>query len=220
MAHLLLGEDLKAKDAKIAQLRSAVFKDPQALNFDFESLDAFGLAADILKKSLITLPVLSPKRLVLLRNVHKLKAADAAVLVQFLQHPADHVDLVLESSETTLKGDLKEVAALCAVTVFGAGTRDNVFDMTRLMGAGRAKEALHMLNGLYTDGVHPLQIMGGLVWYWGKEGRALPKERFQRGLRSLEEADLNIKRSRLDPEYAVEKAVVELTALLGGGRGR
>jgi len=132
----------------------------------------------------------------------------------FLKHPADHVDVVLESSEDALKGDLKDAAALCAATVFGFGPRSNVFDMTKLMSAGRAKDALNMLNGFYTDGTHPLAIMGGLVWYWGKEGRALPKEKFERGLKSLEEADLNIKRSRLEPEYAVEKVVVELTGLL------
>ncbi len=62
--------------------------------------------------------------------------------------------------------------------------------------------------------VHPLQIMGALVWYWGKEGKACGKERFERGLKALEEADLNIKRSRLEPQYAVEKLVVELGLLL------
>ena len=55
--------------------------------------------------------------------------------------------------------------------------------------------------------------MGALVWYWGKEGKACGKERFERGLKALEEADLNIKRSRLDPQYAVEKLVVELGLL-------
>jgi DNA polymerase III delta subunit len=70
-----------------------------------------------------------------------------------------------------------------------------------------------MLDGFYRADVHPLQVMGALVWYWGKEGRHLGKERFGRGLKALEEADLNIKRSRLDPQYAVEKLVVELGLL-------
>jgi DNA polymerase III delta subunit len=56
--------------------------------------------------------------------------------------------------------------------------------------------------------------MGALVWYWGKEGKTLGQERFERGLKALEEADLNIKRSRLNPQYAVEKLVVELGLLL------
>jgi len=214
MNYLLLGEDLKAKDTRMAEIRSKYFKDPQALHFDLESLDAQGLAADTLKKSLITLPVLSPKRLVIVRNAHKLKAADTAVLMQFLRQPNAQVDVILESSQTELKGELKDAAGLCTSAVFGRGPQANVFDMTRLMTAGKAKDALNMLEGFYAEGVHPLQIMGGLVWYWGKEGRALPREKFERGLKNLEEADLNIKRSRLEPEYAVEKVVVELTGLL------
>ena len=70
-----------------------------------------------------------------------------------------------------------------------------------------------MMNEFYNQGMYPLQMMGALVWYWGKEGRALGPQRFERGLKALEEADLNIKRSRLLPEYAIEKLVVELVEL-------
>ena len=87
-------------------------------------------------------------------------------------------------------------------------------DMTKLITARRSADALKMLNGFYTDNVSPLRIMPALVWYWGKEGKHLGRERFERGLKALEEADLNIKRSRLDPQYAVEKLVVELGLLL------
>ena len=214
MIYLLLGEDLKSKDAKINDLRAKAFKNPQHFNFDLESLDAQGLAADALKKALITLPVLNPKRLVIVRNVHKLKAADAAVLLKCAKKPAAHVDVILESSETALKGELKDLAGLCTTATFGKGAQNNVFDMTKLIVAGRPKDALKMLSDFYADGTHPLQIMGGLVWFWGKEGRGLQKEKFERGLKALEDADLNIKRSRLNPEYAVEKLVVELTGLL------
>jgi len=51
MVYLLLGEDLKSKDARIVQIRSKFFTDLQAFNFDLESLDGSGLAADTLKKS-------------------------------------------------------------------------------------------------------------------------------------------------------------------------
>lgn len=217
MIYLLLGEDLKAKDGRIAAIKAKAFKDAQAINFDLESLDAGDLASDALKKALITLPVLSPKRLVIVRNIHKLKAADAAVLMQFLKDPAGPLDVVLESSEIILKGELKDAAALCATTVLSGPSPNKVFDMTKLMSAGHAKEALNMLNGFYRDGTHPLQIMGALVWYWGKEGRALDKGKFEQGLKALEAADLNIKRSRLNPEYAVEKLIVELMGLLRSG---
>ena len=122
--------------------------------------------------------------------------------------------MILESTENILKGDLKDLPLYAKGVVMGKPEGPNVFDMTKLMTARRSGEALKMLAGFYGNNVHPLQIMGALVWYWGKEGKALGRERFERGLKALEEADLNIKRSRLEPQHAVEKLVVELGLLL------
>ncbi len=218
MVYLLLGEDLKAKDAKIASIKSAAFKNPEALVFDFELLDANGIAPDALKKALITLPVINQKRLVIVHNVHKLKANDVAALSQFMQKSAIVIDLILESSEASLKAEWKDIITLCQTQTFALPPKPNVFDMTKLMTAGRSKEALNMLSGFYQDGTHPLQILGGLAWFWGKDGRRLAPAGFEMGLKALEEADVNIKRSRLDANYAVEKVVVELSGFLASSR--
>ena len=220
MVYLLLGEDLNAKDSTITHIKSTVVQDVKALHFDVEHLDALSLPADTLKKALITLPVFSLKRVVIVRNVHKLKAADIAVLTAFVQRPQDSIELILESGEAALKVDFKDITANAKVSVFGQDKAGSVFDMTKLMQRTQLKDALHLLDRFYTEGTHPLQVMGALVWFWGKEGKLLPKDRFERGLKALEEADVNIKRSRLNPEYAVEKVVVELTGLLGAGRSR
>jgi DNA polymerase III delta subunit len=215
MIYLFLGEDLAAKDAKIAEIKNKIFKDAQeALVFDFDNLDAKELKSDALKQALLTLPVVVPHRLIVLRQIHKLKSADMQVLINFCQRPASHCDLILESSEPMLKGDLKDLPMHAKGMVFGKPEGPNVFDMTKLITAHRSADALKMLNGFYENNVHPLSIMGALVWYWSKEGKACGRERFERGLQALEEADLNIKRSRLEPQYAVEKLVVELGVLL------
>lgn len=214
MVYLLLGADLKAKDARIAAIKSSLFKSSEAHVFDLEALDAAGIPPDALKKALITLPVINPKRLVVLRNAHKLKTDDLASLRRFVISPSDHVDLVLESSEGAMKADWKDIVPLCSSQVFALPAKPNVFDMTKLMTAGKQKDALNMLSGFLADGTHPLQILGGLAWFWAKDGRRLAPECFESGLKSLEEADLNIKRSRLDEYFAVEKAVVELCGLL------
>ena len=135
-------------------------------------------------------------------------------MIDFCKKPATHCDLILESSENILKGELKDLPLYAKGVVLGKPEGPNVFDMTKLITAHRSGDALKMLDGFYRKNVHPLQIMGALVWYWGKEGKVLGHERFARGLKALEEADLNIKRSRLDPQYAVEKLVVELGLLL------
>ena len=214
MIYLFLGDDLPAKDAGIAEIKNKFFKNFQeALNFDFDNLDARELGTDTLKQAFLTLPVIAPHRLIILRQVHKLKSADIQVLINFCQKPAKHCDVILESTENMLKGDLKDLTLLSKAVVMARPEGPNVFDMTKLITANRSNEALKMLDGFYREDVHPLQIMGALVWYWGKEGKLLGKERFERGLKALEEADLNIKRSRLNPQYAVEKLVVELGLL-------
>jgi DNA polymerase III delta subunit len=216
MIYLFLGPDLPAKDAGIAEIKNKFFKNArEALSFDFDNLDAKELGVDTLKQAFLSLPVIIPHRLIILRQVHKLKSADIQVLINFCQRPAKHCDVILESSENTLKGDLKDLTLLSKTVVMALPEAPNVFDMTKLITARRSGEALKMLDGFYRADVHPLAIMGALVWYWGKEGKILGKERFGRGLKALEEADLNIKRSRLDPQYAVEKLVVELGLLFG-----
>ena len=215
MIYLFLGDDLPAKDAKITEIKNKFFKNSQeALAFDFDNLDVKELGGDALKKAFLTLPVIASHRLIVLRQIHKLKSADIQVLIDFCKKPAAHCDVILESSENILKGELKDLPLYAKGLVLGKPEGPNVFDMTKLITAHRSGDALKMLDGFYRQNVHPLQIIGALVWYWGKEGKALGKERFARGLKALEEADLNIKRSRLDPQYAVEKLVVELGLLL------
>ncbi|MDE1921100.1 MAG: hypothetical protein KGJ09_07605 [Candidatus Omnitrophica bacterium] len=215
MIYLLLGDDLAAVDARIAEIKSRFFKgSEEALAFDFDNLDGSRLEAHALKKALLVLPVIAPHRLIVVRQIHKLKPADIKVLMAFCQKPAKHCDLVLESSESALKGDLKDLTLYVKASMLEGPKAPNVFDMTKLMTAHRSGEALKILDGFWRANMHPLQIMPALVWYWSKEGRLRGKEIFKKGLTALQEADLNIKRSRLEPKYALEKLVVELGLLL------
>jgi len=215
MIYLFLGDDLAAKDSKITEIKNKLFKNSEeALAFDFDNLDAKDLKVDTLKQAFLTLPVMAPHRLIVLRQVHKLKSADIQVLMNFCKQPSKHCDLILESSEGMLKGDLKDLPLHAKGVVLSKPEGPNVFDMTKMITTHRGAEALKILDQLYSNNEPPIRIMGALVWYWNKEGRSCGKLRFQRGLKALEEADLNIKRSRLDPQFAVEKLVVELGLLL------
>ena len=81
MIYLFLGDDLPAKDARINEIKNKLFKNSQeALAFDFDNLDASQLGAgDTLKKAFLTLPVIAPHRLIVVRQVHKLKSADTLI---------------------------------------------------------------------------------------------------------------------------------------------
>ena len=174
MIYLFLGSDLPAKDARITEIKNKLFKNSEeALAFDFDNLDAKELGDNALKKAFLTLPVIAPHRLIILRQIHKLKSADIKVLINFCQSPAKYCDVILESTESTLKGDLKDLPLYAKGVVLGKPEGPNVFDMTKLITAHRSGDALKMLDGFYRNNVHPLQIMGAWVWYWGKEGKSL-----------------------------------------------
>ena len=123
--------------------------------------------------------------------------------------------LVLESSEVTEKDSfVKKVKPFAEIVSFSVEKRSNVFDMTRAMSYKKPADALKILSGLISEGSHPLQIMGGLVWFWGKAGQRIGMQKYEKGLRALQDADLDIKRSRLKPDYAMEVLVVKLCTLL------
>ena len=95
--------------------------------------------------------------------------------------------------------------------------KQNIFDVTRAMTRLRLTEALKILSGLLRDGTHPLQLMGGLVWFWKKCRNRFQTspDKYEKGLVILQEADLNLKRSRLRPDHALEVLVVKLCGILG-----
>lgn len=216
MIYLIIGEDTALKDEKISQIRKEIFSNAQsdALLFDFESLSAHKLDADTLKKSFITLPVIASKRLVVVRDCQKFSEACKEHVLKFISLKQETVVLVLDFSELDARGTLSsKLRSLSKVVEFPSAKKMNVFDMTRVM-ANDPAQALKILNEMFEAGVHPLQIMGGLLWFWGKEKMRLKGDRYNKGLLVLQEADMNIKRSRLDPEHAIEVVVVKLCSLL------
>lgn len=214
MAYVYIGRDLQKKDAKLAELKTKLFKDPSALPFDYENLSGHKLDSDELKKSLVALPHMSAQRMVVIRQSERLNEHNREIVLEFLAEKSNTTVLVLDFDELDGKTAFSsKLQALTQVLNFGAQKAINVFDMTRAISSRDAASAVKMLHELIENNTHPLQIMGGLVWFWGKERDRLSPARFQQGLSVLEQGDLNIKRSRLAPEYAVEKVVVELTLL-------
>ena len=215
MNYLFLGEDSDKKELKIAEIKTKVLPSPDAQKFDYEVLYAHKLSPEVLKKTLIDLPAVAKKRLVLLHDGHKLSPQNKKLILEFVSAEADHVVLLLESREWE-PGDsfVKKIKPYVKILDFLKQEKLNVFNMTRAMTLHRKQEALKILFGLLAEGVHPLQIMGGLVWFWGKSKGRMAPQSFEKGLEFLQEADLNIKRSRLRPDYSLEVLVVKLCGIL------
>ncbi|MBI5149646.1 MAG: hypothetical protein HZA28_02600 [Candidatus Omnitrophica bacterium] len=233
MIYLVLGPDGAVKDQKIAELKAKAAFSSEALLFDYDNLDACDTDVQALRKTLLALPVAGAKRLVVLRNVHKLDASGKEALLQFLTRSGrqkrpeapsprgafgrgeEDQDIILESGDAGDKNPfLKKLAGYAQVTVIPAPKQQNVFDMTNALSARDPAGACKILDSLLSQGDHPLQIMGGLVWFWGKSRSGISGENFHKGLVALEEADLNIKRSRLKPEQALELLVVKLSGMI------
>ncbi len=211
--YLLLGQDIQAKDEKIAQIKTSLFSacPRDALTFDSDTLHAQGLDSETLKKSLLALPAIAQNRLVLIRTIHKLSQHNKELLREFLEKPYSPTVLILESDEWNGEEPfVKEIRHFVQISQSKTKSLLNVFDLTRAMGMHKTAESLNVLAQLLAQGDYPLQLMGGIVWYWKQLKGKVPAAVFRKGLLALQEADINIKRSRLPAEQALEVLVIKL----------
>ena len=216
MIYLLLGEDRPAKDQKVNEIKISCLSSDDARKLDYELLHAIKLDPDVLKKAILALPAVAKRRLILIRTAEKLSAHNQEIISDFIRSGDEHAALILDSDESALKGGFaRDVMSVAEVTRFGRREKKNdIWGVTGAIEARDPGEALKILNTLLKDGDSPLRIMGGLVWFWGSMRNRVSADGFKKGLLVLQEADLNIKRSRLKPEYAVEIAVTKLSSLV------
>ena len=215
MIYLLIGENGLIKDEKIAEIKNKCLLVPHAHQFDYDVLHAPKLEPADLKKALLTLPSFTTRRLIVIRSIQKLSPHNKELILDFIKQKRDHADLVLDSDDPSSQdGFIKQIIPSAKIVYSEQSSQKNVFDMTKAISQRKSTEALSILSELLSAGIHPLQIMGGLVWFWGKIKPTLSSAKFENGLEMLKEADLNIKRSRLEPEHAIEVAVVKLIQCL------
>lgn len=155
------------------------------------------------------------KRLIVIRAIEKLTSPNKKLILDFIQSQQEQAVLILDSDNVELKNSfVNQVKPIVNFAKFQKTSKLNVFDMTRAMTDRHPAKALKILSGLLAEGNHPLQIMGGLIWFWGNSKNRLVEDNFKKGLVVLQEADLNIKRSRLKPEHAMEVLVAKLCLLI------
>ncbi|MCA9401931.1 MAG: hypothetical protein KC713_09900 [Candidatus Omnitrophica bacterium] len=213
--NLLLGPDTTIKDQKIRESRDMVLKTDDARRLDYDVLYAHKLSADELKKTLTSYPAVGAKRLVVLHEVDRLTSAAQRILLEFLNQPSSSTVLIAESVKSAKDAAfIKKLSAVMETITCGRASSRNVFDVTNAIADRSPGEALKILSALWKEGQHPLQILGGLVWFWGRQRNRLKKDRFMQGLNELQNTDYLIKRSRLPAEHAVEVLIVKLSRLL------
>lgn len=216
MHYLFLGDDSVSKEQRILAFRKKFFPALDAVRFDCDTFSAAKVSAEELKKSLLALPAVSPSRLVIVREIEKLKSEQQRILKEFFESGEERTTVVLEG-DCGLKDKFVQAIRSFVTVEEDLAQKDavNIFDVTRLMASSRQADAMTLLHQVLDTGAYPLQIMGGLTWFWGNKARArVSRQRFEKGLLFLQEADLNIKRSKLPPEYALELLMTKLCVLL------
>ncbi len=214
-AHLFSGPDRQAKDQKILSLKSRWLTSSEALAFDFQTFYGSKLDLDAFQQSLASLPVSASKRVVILYDCAKLSARHQDFLKSYLANPYAHVVLILDTDEGDLKtAFFKAIAGHVEQVRFGVTASKSVFDVTKALSQNQPADALKHMKELMDDGQHPLQLIGGILWFWKNNQLRLTADKKEKGLRLIQEADLNIKRSRLTAEQSVEVLVVKLSCLM------
>jgi len=216
MIYLLVGDDRVAKDHKTEEIRSAYLTDKDARHFDYESLDGQDLDTDALKKALVSLPAIAAKRIIHIRPADKFHDGHKRIIKDFAHSGQSHAIVILDfdklPSNSRFKSDLGK--GVKYIKLSSQKEQGDVWSVTGAMERRDPAKALKALGRLIEDGSHPLQIMPGIVWFWGSLKRRLPADSYKKGLLVLQEADLNIKRSRLKPDFALELAVTKLSSLI------
>ena len=211
MTCLFLGEDLLSKEKKISEVREKILQAPDAFKFDYDILYAHKLEPALLKETLLHLPAVGKQRFVIIKECHRLNPHNKELIADFTAKAVASTVLALDSDE--MGGEdpfVKKLGREVKIFSFSKGKNLDVFSLTRVIAQKQKSEALKILSDLFAKGDHPLQIMGGLVWFWGKSRDKISQERFKKGLQDLQEADRNIKRTRLNPEHALEILIVKL----------
>ena len=214
MIYLFLGEDTHVKEQKQTDIKNKFLTSPDSFNFDYEVLHAPKLDAATLKKALLNLPAIAAKRVVVIRSAQKLDSHNKDLILEFVESKVEQIVLIIDFDENLPNNAFVTKLSGHAQTFRCSKAEErSVFDVTNAIERRNLTEALKVLADLFTAGQHPLQIMGAIVWFWGKQRPRLSATQFNEGLLALQEADLNIKRSRFNPEYSVEVLVTKLFSL-------
>ena len=209
MIYLFAGEDEPAKQERISSLKKQLFPaDTESFNYD--SFYAKELNLTLLKELLGRLPVLAKQRLLVIKDILKLKPDIQEYILSRLKDLPQNIILILDVSKTSAEASRFISALLKAAKVinFKSPPETNAFDLARAIERKAAESALNMLADLFANGERPERILGALRYQFVRPG-ASPEESRNK-IQLLLETDNNLKTGRIKPVFALEALVVKL----------
>jgi len=211
MVYLFIGQDSPAKDAAIKRLKEE-FLPKKLEDFNLDVLYAQGLSLKDLQERLISIPVKSSKRIVLIRNAEDLHRPLDSFIIEWAGRQNKNIVLALDISKEAKKAQLvRSISSQAKVTRFKEEIPVNTFSLSRQIESRQTGVALKTLSRLIGEGERPERILGGLRY--SLEARTMDSAGLRRRLKLLLNCDIEIKRGKLKPVFALEKLVVNLCAL-------
>lgn len=209
MIYLFIGEDFLAKQERISSLKKELFPaDTESFNYD--SFYAKELTLPLLKELLSRLPVSAKQRLLVIKDVLKLKPDIQEYLLSRLKDLPQNITLILDVSIAAAESGRFMSALLKAAKVINFRNKPeiNAFDLGRAIERKSAAAALNILADLLANGERPERILGALRYQLVRPVVRSGESRNK--IRLLLETDNNLKTGRIKGSFALEALVVRL----------
>lgn len=211
MNFLICGQDDEFKDIQIDKIKSnCLTKKLESFNFEFF------YAEDIhekksLQEAFLRLPVDSKKRIILIKEIGKLKPTIKEFLIDYLEKPFEHLVLILETKNNLHPKDnfLKQIIGNLKTIESRRSYPVSSFDLYRAIENRKPDKALVVLSEILTKSNKPYFILGGIADYF-KRRFAFNDRRMHFILETLLEADIKLKTSSIQPEFILERLIVKM----------
>lgn len=208
---LFTGTDSASKDAQLKELKKRFFSE-KLDQFNCDLFYAKDIVLQDLQEKILSLPINSQKRIIVIRLAHLLKPAVKEFVIDFAKNDSGRTILVLDMQSYDKRDEfIKKISPYAKTVSFKEEEQINAFSLSRQIESKRMDNALKVLNRLLEEGEKPERILGGLRYTWERNtGTALERKK---RLKLLLSCDLDIKTSRMKSGFALEKLVISLCSL-------
>jgi DNA polymerase III delta subunit len=219
MSYLFVGEDEFSKDIKLQRIKQELNL-AQLESFNFEILYSRDLDLKTLQERLLLLPIKAKQRLILIKDAPGLRADIKQYLLTWLSKPFSHVSLILDARRIDRRDKFfNQISGLVKQVNFHQSMEINAFTLARQIMhpvrdrvsngvQKRIKSALRLLRQLLLQGERPERILGALRYQLQQEGLGSGDKK--KRLMFLLNCDIDIKRGKLKPEFALERLLIRL----------
>ncbi len=210
--YLFIGQDSFSKDIRLNRIKEE-FLDKNTQHFNLDILYARELKLPNLQERLLSLPVKSKKRIIVIKDSQDLKEEVKEFILRYVKKPEGRIVLVLDADKSSPRDDFFRQLMRHALTCrFRESVNLDAFTLSRSIDFKKTGHALWVLSQLLKDGEKPERILGGLRYSW--ENSVAYSLETRRKMKTLLNCDIDIKTGRLKPDFALERLVVDLCGLV------